>query len=249
MLTKKRCILITGASRGIGQALALRLADDGDHIIGLSRSGCRCHDGASMMDEHHIYCDLSDLDSVAAVGQQLQRRFPVIDTLIHNAAVGFYGSVEEQQNVEALLHTNVHAPILLTRLLAANLFASANPRVVFISSVHSQFPAAQFAAYAASKRALEGFARSLREEWSGRVEVQVLFPGPTATEMPQRAGMPMSAQSKLTLADPTLVADKIATCLQQPPKWKTLFWSDRWLRLIATIFAPLLDRYTARQTR
>ena len=95
-----------------------------------------------------------------------------------------------EEQADSLLNTldvNLSAPIAITHALAPLLFAASNGKLAIIGST-SHKGVANFASYAASKAGLNGFARSLREEWKGGINVQIIHPGPTATGMHAKAG-------------------------------------------------------------
>ena len=246
MLTNKRNILITGISRGIGLQLARALLEKGDRVIGISRSPYDAIPISDIAREDYFSCDLSNSHDVEKTANSICSAAPELNIIIHNAALGFYGGIEEQKNINSLLNANLLAPLLLTRTLSSNLINAVDSRVIFISSVHSLFPTPYFAAYTASKCALEGFARNLREEWRGKVEVQVLYVGVTATDMHRAAGMPNEKLSSIKGVAPSLTAKKIVTCLDQKPHWKTLSIRDSILRITSRIVTPILDRTNIR---
>ena len=94
---------------------------------------------------------------------------------------------EQADSLINTLNVNLASPIAITHALAPLLFAADNGKLTIIGST-SHKGAANFASYAASKAGLNGFARSLREEWKGRINVQIIHPGPTATGMHAKAG-------------------------------------------------------------
>ena len=245
MLTKKPTVLITGASKGIGRALAYQLTQDGSQVLGVGRS----ENGLRTSWMRYFNCDLSDAASLAALASTLQREFPLIDLLVHNAAIGFYGRLEDQLDLAELLRTNALAPILLTRLLANNLFAATQPRVVFISSVHSRFPAAQFAAYAASKCALEGLPAAFAKNGAAGSTYRYYCP---ALPLPTySAALACRLRYAVQPAKQTrkLIAAKIAARLTGPPARQTLCWRDYWIRRFSGCCAALLDRRAQWQPR
>jgi short-subunit dehydrogenase len=176
-------VLITGVSDGIGHALAVAYAARG--------AACwRCPASVSGIAGGHVrpddYCvaDLGDSDAAATVQHFLTTRsIGALDILVHNAASGWYGPAPQQSaaSIEELLRVNLYAPISLTHALLPRLRPS-HGVVAFISSVHSALPTPDFAVYTATKAALDGFARNLRLEERGAVDVVVLWPGPTRTQ-------------------------------------------------------------------
>ncbi len=176
-------VLITGASDGIGLALAQRYRSHGARVLGVGRRP------AAELPGDYCRVDLTQPFAAAVVADFLrQRGVDALDQLIHCAGVGSYGPIEAQASgaIDTLLDTNLHAPIALTHALLPALAAAAG-RVIFIGSVVAALPAPEYAVYGATKAAIEGFARSLRVELRGRVGVQVIHPGATAPACTRRS--------------------------------------------------------------
>jgi len=249
MLNESRTVVITGVNRGIGRALASRLIAQGDQVIGIGRVEYAQVGVQGLCERHYIRADLTNEASIVASSKRLKALVPAVDLLVHNAAIASYGELTEQSNSDEIIKTNTIAPILLTRELSDALFASARCRVVFISSVHSRLPTKLFATYTSSKRAIEGFARSLREEWKAEVEIQVLYVGATATKLHKVSGVPAKTIAKWRRVSPDLLAIRICAAFNKPPRWKTLYFQDWALRTISVLFRPLIDRQTVNHRR
>lgn len=184
-MTRRQTVLITGASTGIGLALSRRLGQRFD----LLATGRRERPDALPETARYVRADLRDPQAVERIEQAVRdAAVTQLDRLIVNAATGFYRPVDEEtpEQVRATMDINLVAPILLARRLAP-LLEAARGKLVLIGSVAHR-GSANMPAYAASKAGLAGLARSLEAEWSGRIAVQVLHPGPTATGMHERAG-------------------------------------------------------------
>ena len=157
-------VLVTGANRGIGCAIAGELAARGANVLAGVRELDESHDvdgGPSMT---AVRMDLSSRDSIQSSVEELRSRR--VDILVNNAGV-FVGGLFERQDVEQvyeLLQVNLTGPIHLTRLLLPQMLERGSGKVVFNSSIigHAPFPGAT--TYAATKSGLEGFAHALRRE-------------------------------------------------------------------------------------
>lgn len=183
--------LVTGASSGIGQAIAFALGAAGASVILAARQieplertavAIRAAGGDATVQT----CDLLDHADIArlaeAAGARAGERLAV---LVHAAGLHVQASIEEtpMAELERLFRCNVHAPFLLTRLLLPALRA-ARGDVVFINSSAALSATAGVSAYAASKAALKAFADALRHEVNkDGVRVLSVFPGRTATPM------------------------------------------------------------------
>lgn len=197
MITDDRPIaLITGATAGIGQALAYELSKT--HLLilvgrkdpnadQLPKGG---PEGAA-----YIQTDLQDVfQAVTDITVFLEQHGVVaLNNLIHCAGVGFYRDAgdETSQQISQTIDVNLLFPSLLTHKLTPLLRAAQSQKVkgqvTFIGSVAHR-GAANMPTYAASKAGLHGLARSLRSEWRDEINVQVIHPGPTSTKMHQKAG-------------------------------------------------------------
>ena len=199
-------ILITGVSAGIGLCLTRRLHAAGGEILGVGRRT----EAELPADFPHIAYRMADLSVDGAanrlVGFADELDWDTLDYLILNAGVGYYRPVmaEGVASIAATLQVNILSPVRIVHVFAERLLA-ARGKVVMIGSVAHR-GASDFPVYAASKAALNGFARSLRSEWQGRIAVQILHPGPTRTQMHERAGFDPGWKRSLFL-NPDDVAD------------------------------------------
>lgn len=157
-------VLVTGANRGIGRAIAEELAQRGATVLAGVRELGSAHElngGASLTS---VRMDLASPHSIQSCLEELHGRR--IDVLVNNAGV-FVGGLLEQQEVERiyeLLQVNLAGPIHLTRLILPQMLERGSGKVVINSSIigHAPYPGAT--TYAASKAGLVGFAHSLRRE-------------------------------------------------------------------------------------
>jgi NADP-dependent 3-hydroxy acid dehydrogenase YdfG len=173
--------LITGASRGIGAAVARALADDHDLLLGGRDADTLAALAAELPAATAWPVELTDGAAVAAAVHGIDR----LDVLVHSAGVGVLGTVADTpaQTWRHQFEVNVVAVAELTRLLLPALRA-ARGRVVLLNSGAGHTARAGWASYAASKFALRAFADSLRAEEEGAgVRVTSVHPGRTDTAM------------------------------------------------------------------
>ncbi|MCW3157051.1 SDR family oxidoreductase [Micropruina sonneratiae] len=175
--------LITGASRGIGRAVADALAADHHLLIGGRDADAVAQVAASLPSAEPFVVELTDDDAVAAAVAGIG----TLDVLVHSAGVGPLGTIAETdpETWRQALEANLIAPANLTRLLLPAL-RTAHGHVVFVNSGAGFTARAGWGAYAASKFGLRALADSLRAEQAGVVKVTSVHPGRTATDM-QRA--------------------------------------------------------------
>ncbi len=186
----KRRVVLTGASRGIGRASALRLAGAGARVLAVSRDADAlarlafdAKGRAGRIFPHS--CDVTKTDEVAALAEMAEKRLEGVDALVNNAGAGVFKELESLsvEEFSATVSVCLTAPFMLTRALCPMLEA-AKGEVVNVSSISavSGFPGA--AAYCAAKAGLEGLSRALVEELRPRgIRLTIVRPGACATDM------------------------------------------------------------------
>lgn len=173
--------LITGASRGLGAAIATALAPT--HTLFLAgRPSAQLDDVANRLGATTWEIDLDDVDAIPVAVEPIVE----LDVLIHNAGVAYPARVAESTVDEwrATMHVNVIGAVALTLALLPALRAAADGQVVFINSGSGINASPGLASYSASKFALRSFADSLRND-EPSLRVTSVHPGRIATEMQQ----------------------------------------------------------------
>lgn len=196
--------VITGATSGIGRAIADDLAASGWRLALLGRNVGAV---ADLQGDHWaMACDLTDDDAVRATAAALAAQGP-IDLLVHSAGVVTLGSLGDSPiaDLDHNLAVNLRAPVLLTSLLLPRL-VEARGQVVFINSGAGLQARGGWGHYAASKHAVRAVADSLRDEVSSAgIRVMTCYPGRTATPMQQRVraleGQPYAGKDYASAAD------------------------------------------------
>ncbi len=182
-------ILLTGATGGLGGALALHLAAAGASVLLAGRDVGRLAEVGTSLPRvgeaahSSVRADLVQPEGVAAAAGAA-REFGV-NVLINNAGVGAFGLFEAQpwNEIDALLATNLVAPLRLTHALLPWLKARPEAAVVNIGSTFGSLPFAGFSAYSAAKAGLRGFSQALRRELADS-RVAVIHIAPRAIETP-----------------------------------------------------------------
>lgn len=223
---ESRVALVTGASSGIGAALAEALARDGVRLLLTGRDAERLEAvagraRASSPQVETAAADLADAEQVRALASRVEEIFGRLDLLVHAAGALHWGPVASAplEELDRQLAVNVRAPYLLTQLLLP-LLETSRGQVVFLNSGVVRKPAAGMASYAASKHALLGLADCLREEVAASgVRVLSVFPGRTATPMQRELrrleGEPYDPAG---LLQPEDVAALVLDALALPPR-------------------------------
>lgn len=236
-MAKHRTVLITGATDGIGLALARYYQQRGSRLILVGRRSLHELNDPLFNDTNYCQVDLAAADAPLHISQWLDAfSLYELDLVIQNAATAYIGetSAQNYEHIQYMLKVNLHAPLQLTHALLPRLL-NAKGKVVFIGSSRAQLPSPDYAVYAASKMALDGFVRSLQIELKAAnvpIEAQMIHPGATRTGLHGKAGMNRQATSKF--AAPEAVANQIAKAIQSTKRSVTLASGDRWLGSIHT---------------
>jgi NAD(P)-dependent dehydrogenase (short-subunit alcohol dehydrogenase family) len=163
-----RVWLITGASSGFGRALAEAAIAAGDTVAGAARQASRLDDLAAAHPGrvHPVALDVTDADRCRAVVDEVARRFGRIDVLVNNAGRTHVGAAEETTDAELrdLFEVHLFGPAAITRAVLPHMRACRSGAIVAISSMGGQLSFAGFAAYSATKFALEGLSEALADE-------------------------------------------------------------------------------------
>jgi NAD(P)-dependent dehydrogenase (short-subunit alcohol dehydrogenase family) len=186
-----RVALVTGASRGLGKAMALALAADGASLALVARDSAKLEQTAAVVREAGAPAEpfTADVTSEGAV-QQLQRnvisRFGRTDILINNAGINIRKPIHEFTLEEwtRVIDTNLTSVFLMCRAFVPHMKGSGYGRIINMTSIMSHVSLPGRAAYSSSKSALLGLTRALAQELASEgITVVGISPGPFATEM------------------------------------------------------------------
>ena len=218
-----RIAVVTGASRGIGRAAAVALAEAGAHIVALART----QGGLEDLDDAVravgstatlVPVDLKDFDALDRLGAALHERWGKLDILVGNA--GVLGEIAPITHIDQpiwddVMAVNVTANYRLLRSLDPLLRASDAGRAIFLTSGAAHKATAYWGVYAISKAALEVLVRTYAAETATTpIRAMLLSPGPLRTAMRQKA---MPGEDPNTLKTPEDLAPHIVTLAS--PSW------------------------------
>jgi NAD(P)-dependent dehydrogenase (short-subunit alcohol dehydrogenase family) len=182
MKIKDSIALVTGASSGIGQASAERLAKAGYKVYGTSRRGAQAGQRSFAM----LPLDVTTDESVEAAVKELIRLEGRIDLLVNNAGFGVAPAGAEESSMEqakAIFETNFFGLVRMTRAVVPHMRRQGSGRIINIGSVLGFLPMPYGALYAATKHAVEGYSESLDHELRTRgIRVSVIEPAYTKTQ-------------------------------------------------------------------
>lgn len=188
--------IVTGASAGIGAAIARQLAEDHDVVLVARRAEKLQALAESLHKEgsaHRVVAlDLADRGSVDA----LVERVPTCDVLVNNAGVGLYAGFTESdpKKIDQLLDLNIRALVQLTRAYVPQMVARKSGGILNVASIGALTPTPGFSVYTASKSFVLAFSEALHFELKPHgVRVSCLCPGPTESEFMDQAGIDLEA--------------------------------------------------------
>lgn len=194
--------LVTGASRGIGKAIARRLALDGADLVLAARSRDQLEElgGELKAEGRRVLCltlDVSDAEQVHQIAPRIQEEFDRLDILVNNAGVTRDGLLMRMKDEEwdTVLSTNLDGAFYLTRRLLPMMLRRRYGRIINIVSVVALTGNPGQANYAASKAALIGLTKSLAREVATRnITVNAVAPGLIETDMTASLGEKVRAE-------------------------------------------------------
>jgi 3-oxoacyl-[acyl-carrier protein] reductase len=212
-----RIALVTGGARGIGAAIAHKLAGLGATTIICGRTRDRLEKTAKELQCEAMVCDVSDWKSVALLADRVKQTFNRLDILVNNAGIGGFGGplhTMPLENWDGVLNTNLRGVFYTVKAFAELMISAGGGHIINISSIAGKNALPNGAAYAASKWGLNGLSYSIAEELRGHnIRVSVVCPGSTHTELSPHAG---KDPNKMLQADD--VAHVVAMLVTQSPQ-------------------------------
>jgi 3-oxoacyl-[acyl-carrier protein] reductase len=210
--------LITGASRGIGFAIACRLGKMGARVSICGRDRAKLDQSASKLrgqgiDTLAIQADVARGEQISSLVQKTQQELGPIDILVNNAGTGLFGPFHEFKEADwnTVLDTNLKAVFLLCRAVAPEMIRRQTGHIINISSLAGKNTFANGAIYCASKWGLMGLSGSMAEDLRGYgIRVSAICPGSVATEFAGHGG-----KNPSKILQPDDVAHAVAALVTQ----------------------------------
>ena len=196
-MAQQKTALVTGASSGMGKAIAKQLLKDGLTVIVAARRVAQMED-LKALGAYLIALDVSKEESLAAAAMEIEEQFGGVDILVNNAGFGLYGALEDVPLEEARyqFEVNVFGLARLTQLLVPQMRIQKSGKIINISSMGGKIYTPLGAWYHASKHAVEGLSDCLRIELAPfGIDVVVIEPGIIQTEFGNVVEGPMKKHS------------------------------------------------------
>ena len=244
-------VVLTGASGGIGLAIATALCDSGARVLAVAR-----HQEAllPLLERYPqnlcwVAADLtflSDRRKVLVAAEAIGG----INLLINAAGVNHFAMLEQldDSEINAMLAVNISAPICLTKLLLPLLKEADSAMVVNVGSTYGSIGYAGYTSYCATKFALRGFSEALRRELADtRVNVLYVAPRATRTSMNSAAAQALNDALKSNVDDPQTVASAVIHAIAGDRRDLYLGWPERFFVRLNNLLPHLVDRGLRKQ--
>jgi short-subunit dehydrogenase len=245
---KDRTCVLTGATGGIGEAVAEQLSNLGATLILVGRNKQKLAELIARLapsrNHQAVLADMCTVDGRMAVVAAAQSRGDV-SILINNAGVSSFTTflTQDQQEIEKILTTNLLAPILLTREIMPHLNISLNPVIVNVGSSFGSIGYPCYASYCASKFGLRGFTEALqRESANSGIQVKHFAPRATRTAINSSTAMAMNAALGNHTDEPDDVARQLVSFLSSSASRRFIGWPEKLFVRINGCLPEVVDR-------
>ncbi|XP_063224833.1 farnesol dehydrogenase-like [Bacillus rossius redtenbacheri] len=225
-----RVAVVTGASSGIGHAVARELVKKGLKVVGLARRADRIEElAASLKDSpgklYAVKTDLSKEEDIMSAFKWVKENLGGVDVLVNNAGVAikenlYDGSVAEWKQ---MIDVNVLALSICTKEAIQSMKERGvdDGHIIHINSVAGHYVIAEIGMYSATKHAVTVLAESLRRQLTklnSKIKITNISPGGVRTEMVARANIPEEVLKTMTLLEPEDLAEAVVYTLSTPPR-------------------------------
>jgi short-subunit dehydrogenase len=203
--------VVTGASRGIGRATALALAEHDVRLLLVGRDRAALDEVARDTGASVHVADVARPDHAAAVVRAAGQAYGRLDIVVANAGIGHSGPFADMcpEQIDKLIAVNIRGPALIANAALPGMLEQRCGSVVLLGSIAGVLPVPGETLYATTKAALEAFAEALREEvWMRGVHVCTVVPGAVRTQFFESRGVPYGRRFPRPIA-----ADKVAAAV------------------------------------
>ncbi|MFC7748881.1 SDR family NAD(P)-dependent oxidoreductase [Paenibacillus thermoaerophilus] len=235
MPLKGKIVAITGASSGIGAAMAKSFAERGATVVLMARSTAELEALAVRLPgpAYAVRLDVTSDESVAAAFAETAERAGSVDVLVNNAGFARYGAVSDMsvKDYAAMMDVNYLGAVRCTKAVLPDMLERDTGHLVYTASILGKIGSARASAYAASKHALLGFVNSMRLELAGTgIAVTAINPGSVDTPFFGKAdpGGAYAAKVKRFMLKPSEVAENAARAVERRMREVDLPAYARW---------------------
>jgi len=250
-----KTVVLTGATGGIGRAIAEKLSDAGAQLILVARNEARLSQLVEKLTgEPHISisADLGSDEGRNRVVDYCRQNVPQgVSLLINGAGTNEFGMFETKSAtaVKDLLDTNLLSPILLSLAFLPLLQQQQQARIINIGSTFGSIGYPGFSTYCASKFGLRGFTEALRRELADTgTRISYIAPRATRTDLNSDAVVAMNDELGTAMDDPVLVADEVMRVIKGPANTdKYIGWPEKLFIRINAVFPGVVDNSLRKQ--
>jgi short-subunit dehydrogenase len=217
----KKLVVITGSTKGMGNAIAQKFAKEGNDLVLIARSDRDLSEQRKFLSEKYgvnilcISADLSEKKQVQMIKEKLDEAQLSVDVLVNNLGVFQTGSIldEDDSVMERVMNLNYYAGYYLTKALLPSMLQKNTGHIFCIGSIANIYPIKEAFAYTISKYAVYGFIKTLREQLiNTEVKTTAIIPGSTLTASWEGTEIP---QERFILAEDIAEAIFLATSLSK----------------------------------
>lgn len=257
MQLQDKRVVLTGATGGIGQAVAMQLAKQGAKLALVGTRQETLNQLCRQLQQYHadiisILSDVTTEQGQKQIVHDMHTRFGGIDVLINNAGITEFTEFSEQQPemMERILKVNIVAPMQLTRRVLPEMLDRQAGQIVNIGSTFGSIAFAYFTSYSTSKFALRGFSEALRREVADSgVNVTYVAPRSVKTSLNSNTVNEMAEKVKMNMDHPALVAQKIVTAISKDKKDVYFGFPEALFVRLNSILPRLVDAALSKQNQ
>jgi len=251
-IMKGKTILLTGASGGIGAALAYELAQAGAQLILVGRNKQKLTELTHALGEGHVIldCDIATVDGREVISNYCRELQTGVDILVNNAGIGAFVSFEKmsEEQITSLISVNLTSTILLTQVMLPSLRKKPTSQIINIGSAFGSIGFPGFAVYSASKFGLRGFTEALSRELSdSHIDVRYFAPRATKTALNDQYVDALNDALDTHVDAPSQVAKEFLGFLKSGKKRYFVGWPEKLFARINGIFPALVDQSIHKQ--
>lgn len=254
MKLRNKKVLLTGASGGIGKAVAASLVRQGASLVLVGRDVAALQTLKASLAESGVLIDVMSLDlgsdQVMEQTQAVLAQHPDIDVLINGAGVNQFSACDalSADQLSKLIDINLKGTLLLTTAMLPALKRRPEAAIVNVGSTFGSIGYPGFAAYCASKFGVRGYSEALRRELADtQVSVFYVAPRATKTSMNEKAVNDMNLALGVAMDEPEWVAEQLVQAIENNRLKLFLGWPEKLFVIINAVFSSVVDKALIKQ--